>query len=131
MALDKPYSDIPGTVVFDSDMARRGFHANQFCMSLMKPENRERFLADERAYLDDWPMTEAQKRAFLDRDYNRLLALGVNIYFFSKLFFTDEISFERGAAMMTGMTQEDYRGMMLAGGRSPEEDRGSGAGGDG
>ena len=32
-------------------------------MSLMKPENRERFKADEQAYLDEWPMTEAQKHA--------------------------------------------------------------------
>ena len=123
MAIDKPYQDIPGTTVFDSDMARRGYHANQFCMSLMRPENRQRFLANERAYLDEWPMTEEQKRAFLKRDYNRLLKLGVNVYFFSKLFFTDEVSFEQAAAMMTGMRREDYRAMMLAGGRGPEGNR--------
>ena len=131
MALDKPYGDIPGTVVFDSDMARRGLHANQFCLPLMKPENRERFLADERAYLDEWPMTEAQKQAFLDRDYNRLLSLGANVYYLGKLYFTDEISFEQGAAMMTGMSQQDYRAIMLAGGRSPEGNRYGGASGDG
>ena len=51
MALDKPYSDVPGTTVFDADQAREGYHLNQFCMSLMKAENRERFKADERAYL--------------------------------------------------------------------------------
>ncbi|MYE83050.1 MAG: protocatechuate 4,5-dioxygenase subunit alpha [Gammaproteobacteria bacterium] len=118
MALDKPYGDIPGTIVFDSDMARRGFHANQFCMSLMRPENRERFLADEAAYLDEWPMTEAQKQAFLRRDYNTLLQLGANVYYLSKLFFTDGQSFEQGAAAMTGMTREAYRAMMLSGGRS-------------
>ena len=123
MAIDKPYQDIPGTTVFDSDMARRGYHANQFCMSLMRPENRQGFLANERAYLDEWPMTEEQKRAFLKRDYNRLLKLGVNVYFFSKLFFTDEVSFEQAAAMMTGMRREDYRAMMLAGGRGPEGNR--------
>ena len=122
MALDKPYSDIPGTTVFDSDMARLGFHANQFCMSLMKAENRQRFLADERTYLDEWPMSEEQKQAFLDRDYNRLLELGANVYYFSKLFFTDGISFEKGAGSMTGMSQEEYRAMMISGGRRPEDD---------
>ena len=81
MARDKPYNDIPGTIVFDSDMARRGFHANQFCMSLMRPENRARFLADEAAYLDEWPMSDAQKDAFLRRDYNTLLELGANVYY--------------------------------------------------
>lgn len=120
MALDKPYMNIPGTTVFDSDMARAGYHVNQFCMTLMKPENRERFLADERAYLDEWPMSEVQKQAVLDRDYNKLLTLGANVYYFGKLFFTDQMSFEKGASLMTGMSQEEYREMMVAGGRSPE-----------
>ena len=52
MALDKPYKNIPGTTIFDAELARRGYHLNQFCMSLMKAENRARFKADERAYLD-------------------------------------------------------------------------------
>ena len=65
MALDKPYHDMPGTTIFDADKARKGYHLNQFCMSLMKAENRERFKADERAYLDEWPMTEEQKQAVL------------------------------------------------------------------
>lgn len=123
MALDKPYTDIPGTTVFDSDMARKGFHANQFCVSLMRPENRKRFLSDERAYLDEWPMSEEQKQAILERDYNRMLKLGCNVYYFGKLFFTDEISFEKGASLMTGMSQKDYRAMMIAGGRPVEGNR--------
>ena len=123
MALDKPYSDIPGTTIFDSDVARRGYWLNQFCMSLMRAENRKRFKADERAYLDEWPMSEEQKQAVLDRDYNRILSLGGNVYFFAKLFFTDEQSFEQAASSMTGMSREDYRAMMLAGGRSVEGNR--------
>ncbi len=123
MPLDKPYENIPGTVVFDSDVARRGYWINQFCASLMKADNRERFKADERAYLDEWPMTEDQKQAVLARDYNRILALGGNVYFFSKLFFTDEWSFEQAAANMTGMSREAYREMMLNGGRSPAGNR--------
>ena len=98
MALDKPYLDIPGTVVFDADVARKGYHLNQFCMSLIKAENRQRFRADERAYLDEWPMSDEQKQAVLDRDYNRILALGGNVYFFAKLFSTDGQSFEQAAA---------------------------------
>ncbi|MBN7796455.1 protocatechuate 4,5-dioxygenase subunit alpha [Parahaliea mediterranea] len=131
MSLDKPYRDIPGTTIFDADMARRGFALNQFSMSLMKAANRERFKADERAYLDEWPMSEEQKRAVLDRDYNRMMALGGNVYFLAKIFSTDGLSFQHAAATMTGMTQEAYRDMMLAGGRSPRgnlysEDSGNG-----
>ena len=123
MALEKPYMDIPGTTVFDSSKARQGYHLNQFFFSLMKAENRERFLADERKFLDEWPMTEEQKQAVLDRDYNRVIDLGGNVYFFSKLFFTDQKSFEIGAASMTGMEPKDYRNMMLSGGRSVEGNR--------
>ena len=53
-----------------AERAKKGYELNQFCMSLMKAENRERFKADERAYLDEWPMSEEQKQAVLDRDYN-------------------------------------------------------------
>ncbi|MFZ9052252.1 MAG: protocatechuate 4,5-dioxygenase subunit alpha [Woeseiaceae bacterium] len=120
MALNKPYSDIPGTTVFDADMARRGYHLNQFCISLMKADNRERFKAGERAYLDEWPMTEEQKQAVLARDYNRMIAAGGNIYFLAKLFATDGQSFEQAAASMTGLSRERYRQMMLDGGRKPE-----------
>ena len=123
MALDKPYSDIPGTVIFDADQARKGYHLNQFCMSLMKAENRTRFKRDERAYLDEWPMSEEQRQAVLARDFNRMIALGGNIYFLAKLFSTDGRSFQYTAASMTGMTQEEYATMMLKGGRSPEGNR--------
>ena len=123
VALDKPYKDIPGTTVFDSDMARAGYHLNQFCMTLMKAENRERFLADERAYLDEWPITGEQMQAVLDRDYNALLKLGANVYYFGKLFFTDKISFQKGASLMTGMSEKEYLAMMVSGGRSPEGNR--------
>ncbi|MCJ2181771.1 protocatechuate 4,5-dioxygenase subunit alpha [Novosphingobium sp. 1949] len=113
------FDDIPGTRVFTASRARSGYHLNQFAMSLMKPENRERFKADERAYLDQWPMTEEQKQGVLDRDYNRLLDLGGNVYFLAKVFSTDGLSFVQAVSTMTGMSVADYQAMMLAGGRSP------------
>ncbi len=123
MALEKPYADIPGTTIFDADESRKGYHLNMFCMSLMKAPNRERFKANERAYLDGWPMSEQQKQAVLDRDYNRMISLGGNIYFLAKIFATDGKSFQYAAALMTGMSQDDYANMMLSGGRSPEGNR--------
>ena len=123
MALDKPYLDVPGTTIFDADQARKGYHLNQFCMSLMKAENRARFLADQRKYLDEWPMTEAQKAAVLARDLNRCIAEGGNIYFLAKLGATHGKSFQQMAGSMTGMTEEEYRDMMISGGRSVEGNR--------
>jgi len=62
---ENPFDDIPGTTLFDAEQSRLGYHLNMFCMSLMKAANREAFKADERAYLDRWPMTEAQKQSIL------------------------------------------------------------------
>jgi protocatechuate 4,5-dioxygenase alpha chain len=114
------FDDIPGTRVFTAKRARKGYHLNQFAMSLMKEENRTRFLADEKAYLDEWPLTDAQKAAVLERNYNAMIDEGGNVYFLSKLFSTDKQSFQFAAGSMTGMTPEEYADMMLKGGRSPE-----------
>lgn len=123
MGLDKPYLDVPGTTIFDADQSRKGYGLNQFCMSLMRPENRERFLADERAYLDEWAMTEEQKQGVLDRDLNRLIQLGGNIYFLAKIGATDGRSFQQMAGSMTGLSEDEYREMMISGGRSPDGNR--------
>ena len=123
MRKSNDYDDIPGTTVFDAQRARQGYHLNMFCMSLMKAENRETFKANERAYLDRWPMTEDQKQAVLARDWNRMIDLGGNIYFLAKLFFTDQKSFQHVAAIMTGKSQEEYAQMMLHGGRPIEGNR--------
>ena len=126
MALNKPYLDVPGTTIFDAEQSRKGYHLNQFCMSLMKAENRARFKADERAYLDEWPMTEDQKQAVLARDLNRCIELGGNIYFLARIGATDGRSFQYMAASMSGMTQDEYAKMMRDGGRSPEGNRSTG-----
>lgn len=115
--------DIPGTRVYTAARARRGYHINQCAMSLMKAENRDRFRADEQAYFDEWPISEEAKAALLARDYNALLDLGGNIYFLSKLFSSDGISFAEAVSTMTDMTFPQYREMMLNGGRSPEGQR--------
>jgi protocatechuate 4,5-dioxygenase alpha chain len=123
MALDKEFSEIPGTTVFDADQSRKGYWLNQFCMSLMKADNRARFKADERAYLDEWPMSEDQKKAVLARDLNRCIELGGNIYFLAKIGATDGKSFQQMAGSMTGMSEEEYRNMMVGGGRPIEGNR--------
>jgi len=130
MALEKPYLDVPGTIIFDADQSRKGYWLNQFCMSLMKAENRERFKRDERAYLDQWPMSEEQKQAVLARDLNWCMRTGGNIYFLAKIGSTDGLSYQQMAGSMTGMSEEEYRAMMLSGGRSPEGNRYLGEDGD-
>ena len=130
MSLEKPYLDVPGTTIFDAEQSRLGYHLNQFCMSLMQADKRARFKANERAYLDEWPMTEEQKLAVLARDLNRCIRSGGNIYFLAKIGATDGKSFQQMAGSMTGMTEEEYRNMMIKGGRSVEGNRVIGENGD-
>jgi len=115
--MKKDYEDIPGTYIFDADRSRQGYHLNQFCISLRQQKNRETFHTDEASYLDQYPMTAAQRQTVLDRDWNGMLALGGNIYYTSKLAASDGIDFQQLAGIMTGMGNEAYREMMINGGR--------------
>jgi protocatechuate 4,5-dioxygenase alpha chain len=123
MTPENPFDDIPGTTLFDAERSRQGYHLNMFCMSLMKPENRDVFRADEREYLKRFPLTPEQVDAILNRDWNRMLELGGNIYYTAKLAATDGLSFQQLAAKMTGSTQQEYADMMWSGGRTPEGNR--------
>jgi protocatechuate 4,5-dioxygenase alpha chain len=114
------YEDIPGTWVFDAERARIGYHLNEFLYSLMKAENRAEFLAGERKYLEKFAMTEEQRDAVVNRQWNRLLELGGVSYALAKLAFTDKKSYQYMASQMVGVPESEYVKMMLAGGRSPE-----------
>jgi protocatechuate 4,5-dioxygenase alpha chain len=117
MRAPQDYDDIPGTIVFDAERSREGYWLNQFCMSLMNSAHRTAFKADEAGYLNKWAMTPEQRQAVLDRDWNRMITLGGNIYFLAKIFSSDGKSFQHVAAIMTDSTQEAYAQMMIAGGR--------------
>jgi protocatechuate 4,5-dioxygenase alpha chain len=114
------FKDIPGTTIFTIEKSREGFWLNQFCMSLRTAPNRERFLKDQRAYVDEWKMTEDQKKAVLARDFQRMLELGGNVYFLSKIFATDGLSYVQAVSTMTDMSVKEYQQMMLDGGRNVE-----------
>ena len=117
---EEEYEDLPGTWVFDAQRSRKGYHLNKFFMSLMKAENRKEFLADEEKYLKKFKMTPEQRQAVMKRDWNTMLELGGVVYCLAKLAFTDQHSYQYMAAEMTGMSEQEYVNMMLAGGRSPD-----------
>ena len=85
--------------------------------------NRDAFNADEDAYLDRYPMSAEQRDAVKNREWNRMLELGGNIYYTSKLAANDGINFQDLAGIMTGMGRDAYREMMLSGGRTIEGNR--------
>lgn len=119
MRKDQAYSDIPGTYVFDGEHSRQGYHLNMFCMSLNKAENRDAFRADPSGYLDKFPMTEQQRKTVEERDWVGMLRAGGNIYYTFKIAIFDGLSMQRVGGEMSQITEEEFRQMMVNGGRLP------------
>jgi protocatechuate 4,5-dioxygenase alpha chain len=119
----RDYDDIPGTYVYDARRGREGYALNMFCMSLNKPENRERFKENAAAYLDGYALSAEQRRTVLERDWLGMLKVGGNIYYTIKIAFCDGLTFQDVAGMMCGVSKETYAKMMLDGGRPPEGNR--------
>lgn len=116
----RKFRDIPGTFVFDAQHSRQGYNLNMFMMSLIKGENREAFSKDEEGYLDQFKLTAEQRKAILERDWNGMLELGGNVYYTLKLAAADGTPYEAAYAAMAGVERQDFRSMMLSGGRRPE-----------
>lgn len=121
--MTREYDDIPGTYVMDGRHCRKGYHLNMFCMSLNQAENRDEFRADEAAYLKKFKLTPEQRQAVLDRDWLELLRLGGNIYYTFKLAIFDGRSMQYVGGAMSDMTEEEFRQMMIHGGREVEGNR--------
>ncbi len=121
--LAESFEDVPGTFFFNGRRSRQGYELNMFCMSLLKEANRERFRADEGAYLDGFALTPEQRAAVLNRQWITMLELGGNIYYTFKLAACDGMTFQQLAALQTGVTEQQYVDMMVGGGRSIDGNR--------
>ena len=118
--MDKDYDDIPGTYVFDTKRCKEGFHLNKFCKSLDNADNRDQFRADPYSYLDQYPMTPEQRQMIVDRNWLGMLQVGGNIYYTFKLAIFDGLTMQHVGGLMSDMSVDDFRAMMLDGGRKLE-----------
>ena len=119
----KAYDDIPGTYVFDAEHSRKGYHLNMFCMSLNNADNRDAFRANPDEYIDRFPMTIEQRHAVFSRDWVGMLRVGGNIYYTFKLAVFDGLSMQAVGAEMSGVTEAEFKQMMIDGGRSVDGNR--------
>ena len=116
--LRNAFNDIPGTYVLTPEHSKKGYHLNMFCMTLNEEVNRKEFRANEAKYLFQFPMSEEQKKAVLNREWLKLLQLGGNIYYIFKLAIFDRRSMQYVGGKMSNITEEEFKDMMLSGGRS-------------
>ncbi len=121
--MKEDYKDIPGTYVFDLEASVKGYPINKFCETLNTEYGREQFLTNEDEYLTKFGMSAEQIQAVKERDLNKLLSLGGNIYYIFKIVAVLGKSMQDAGAMMSNVTTKEFQEMMLNGGRSIEGNR--------
>ena len=112
----REYDNIPGTVVFDSRKAMRGYALNKMCYSFNSAENREAFRADEAGYCNRFNLTPEQREAIKKRDVLKLREVGGNIYYLAKWAGIFGLNVQQIGAQQRGMTEEQFKEMLVRAG---------------
>ena len=105
---------IPGTALFDGDLAMRGFALNAMCYSFNLAANRAAFVADEEAYCRKYGLTGEQRAAVAARDVLAMLAAGGNVYYLAKLAGILGLNVQDLGALQTGQSVDDFKAMLFA-----------------
>ena len=108
---------IPGTALFDGDLASRGFELNTMCFSFNDAANRAAFVSDEEAYCRRFALTAEQRAAVAARDVLAMLEAGGNVYYLAKLAGILGLNVQDLGALQTGRSLADFKAM-LAGQRA-------------
>ena len=103
------HAPIPGTVLFDGEMAMKGYALNKMCFSFNSKENREAYLADPEAYFDKYGLSEEQKQACRDKDVLAMIAAGGNIYYLAKLAGIYKLNMQDIGAQQTGVSVDEFK----------------------
>lgn len=109
---------IPGTTLFDGDMARKGYALNKMCFSFNSEENRQAFLADRDGYCAKYGLNEEQTQAVKDLNVLAMLAAGGNAYYIAKLGGIYKLDMQDVGAQQTGMTKEAFIAKLVEAGRA-------------
>ena len=106
--------DIPGTILFDGRLARKGYALNTMCYSFNDAANRAAFKADEDAYCAKYGLTPEQRAAIANRNVLQLLAAGGNAYYLAKFAGIFGLDMQDIGAQQTGMTKDQFKAKLVA-----------------
>jgi len=112
-----PRHEIPGTPVFDGDMARKAYALNKMCFSFNSAKNRDAFRADEETYCHKYGLSQALCDLIRRRDVLALVEAGGNIYYLAKLAGIWGMGVQDLGAQQTGMSVSAFKEKLLAAGR--------------
>lgn len=111
------HHDIPGTVLFDGEQARKGYALNKMCFSFNEKANRDEFVKDEDAYCRKYGLNAEQRDAIRSRNVLKLIAAGGNVYYLAKFAGILGLNVQDIGAQQTGMTVEQFKEKLAAAGR--------------
>lgn len=117
MASARQKKEIPGTAVYDGDLAQKGYALNKMCFSFNSAANRAAFQADEAAYCARFGLNAEQAEAIRTRNVLGLLAAGGNVYYLAKFAGILGLDVQDLGAAQTGMTKEAFKAMLVAAGK--------------
>ena len=103
-----PDNPITNTYVFDLEMSEKGTRINKFAESLNQEENRDKFKADTDAFMDQFDMTDAEKKLVTDNDWLNLVKAGGNIYNVVKIAALFDVGLYPVGAQQMGLSYEDF-----------------------
>jgi len=109
--------EIPGTILFDGDLAKKGYALNRMCFSFNSAENRAAFVADEDAYCRTYGLNAQQREAIRNRNVLELIAAGGNIYYLAKFAGIFGLNVQDVGAQQTGMSVAEFKEKLVAAGR--------------
>ena len=112
--MSKNLPPIPGTTLFDGDVAKKGYALNKMCFSFNDKVNRDAFVADEEAYMEKYGLNEQQKAAIRSRQVLQLLDAGGNAYYLAKFAGIFGLNMQDIGAQQTGMTVEEFKAKLVA-----------------
>ena len=107
-------ASLEGTYLFDGARARKNYPLNKMCMSLVSPNNRKTFEADELAYCQSYGLDSATIDLVKSRNWIGMIKAGGNIYYVYKLAAIDHVSMQHVGAQQNSMTLEQFRSKLNA-----------------
>ncbi len=116
MAIQNRKREIPGTILFDGEQARKGYALNKMCYSFNLAKNRAAFKRDPEAYYEKFHLTETQRKAMRSGNVLEMLAAGGNAYYLAKFAGIYGLDMQDIGAQQTGMSKEAFKARLVKAG---------------
>jgi len=99
----------PGTYLLTVSLAQQGYRLSAFCRSLMSPERRAAFKADEERAMREFGLDERERAMVRARDWLAMVRYGVNHFLVFRAAGALGVGLVGAAAQMRGETLEEFK----------------------